>query len=1301
MNIENFTKPLFQVSVMDFISIFCLFQYQIILNELLLYSYLVISRAQNTTMSVKMASPMRFTNIEDDDPYKMEKQLANEIMETVYRLQLPFKLGNITEGRGNCFPIAMIDQLKRPEILSQLPATTANIVKHKSGHSLLRWAVKQYMEKSEHPTIIRYITQYRESEAIATGKTWTQYWKEMIKDKIWVDSVFIQSIAWYLKLDIMIILTTCTPDQPYLLISGNVEDKNIACTGPVVTLGAKSNIHYQSLLPIDVIDNPDQLNQESENSLAKPSKEITENKKAEIKNRSKSGPSKKDITNRAEEPSELQEINTKCKISSFMYKTEEKTLVFKVMPNGLTKCPICDTEVQYIMKHISKKGDCNRSLNIEILKVQFQLFNKESNRLDQVKRKRTSRIKQKENDSEKVKKVQNENKTNSRIKARLCNEDKLKADNREWKRLSLGKRKKEDHKQLKEDQNQWQRKHRRVENKSDRLREFREATMYSAVFICTCCQQRMFQSNVCLYTDELEKNINSIKHGHTQACIERSIETCMNGQTRKFICLTCVRHMKKKKIPPMSAMNGLKLKETDKEMKDQELELTELEGTLIAKNIIFQKIYQLPKSRWTALKDKLINIPLTDNDILNTLEQMPRTPNNAGLIGVALKRKKEYTNTHKHQLINPSKLFRVLEKLKSKGNPYYQFYDDHNEYKTRCKMSDPVGYDVMFYENDSVQGDIDEMVIDIESTNITDEIEKEKLHKDALDSDDAGEIEERDEIEYKTKDPVKKYQFTYNESLCMSNKYPEISFNTDESTVSVAPGEGKVPQDIMSEEDWDVKAFPHLNNLDGSNGKDQERDVRLTEQNYFIQRICNLEQRFAKSPAYMYAAIGYLEKKQLMRNINLAHTRGKEVISKSGEKSYQLEDGYRVLDNIQNTPRYWKQAKYEMLAKLDNLGPFQLFFTLSCADMRWDENFAAILRDRGWHINYEVIKDEEGNWDTIVKAKVKEKDEWKPIKQFIKEDVDESLHDLVRGNVLSATRYYHHRVKQFINKVVMGENNPMNVKYYTYKVEVQDRAAGHIHGTLWLNMNKIENLIRGPDGRLRQKTKEESDTQGPFQQLTGAFIKFRTNGTLTRDEINAVRNFVDEFTTVCTHENTVGKEVARIALEVNKHHHTKTCRKHDTTCRFGYPRFPAPYTIIVEPYKAQSTEEKEAVLSNYRKILRKVKDVLEDNEITTKIMERYSKQSESKEEYKENIVSRIKDLLKIAGVDYGEYIQALGTSKSGYSIVQMRDIDETYINSYNTEWLRAWNGNMDIQVVLDYFAVITTMQRMIQVLWKL
>jgi hypothetical protein len=153
-----------------------------------------------------------------------------------------------------------------------------------------------------------------------------------------------------------------------------------------------------------------------------------------------------------------------------------------------------------------------------------------------------------------------------------------------------------------------------------------------------------------------------------------------------------------------------------------------------------------------------------------------------------------------------------------------------------------------------------------------------------------------------------------------------------------------------------------------------------------------------------------------------------------------------------------------MIAKLDNLGPLHLFFTLSCADMRWDDNFASILHERGVEVKYRVLKDDEDNWDTIVEAKRTGGGDYKPIKQFIEEDIEESLHELIRGNVLSATRYFQQRVKHFIKTVAMGANNPMHVKNYTYKVEFQDRGAGHIHGTLWQRLDKIENMVREVDG---------------------------------------------------------------------------------------------------------------------------------------------------------------------------------------------------------------------------------------------
>ena len=68
-------------------------------------------------------------------------------------------------------------------------------------------------------------------------------------------------------------------------------------------------------------------------------------------------------------------------------------------------------------------------------------------------------------------------------------------------------------------------------------------------------------------------------------------------------------------------------------------------------------------------------------------------------------------------------------------------------------------------------------------------------------------------------------------------------------------------------------------------------------------------------------------------------------------------------------------------------------------------------------------------------------------------------------------------------------------------------------------------------------------------------------------------------------------------------------------------------------------------------------------------------------------------LLSLVGLNKEEeiklYEDALSCSTAGYSIIIERDIDEIFINSYNPEWARAWNGNTDIQLCLDYFAVIT------------
>ena len=127
------------------------------------------------------------------------------------------------------------------------------------------------------------------------------------------------------------------------------------------------------------------------------------------------------------------------------------------------------------------------------------------------------------------------------------------------------------------------------------------------------------------------------------------------------------------------------------------------------------------------------------------------------------------------------------------------------------------------------------------------------------------------------------------------------------NSVIVAPGEGKVPKNILFDDDWDIKAFPHLNSPNGKYGLHHDREVKLNPQSYFIQRVCNKNSKFAESPSFVYAAVAHMELSQIQRNINLIQCHGKEVTDESGNKSLKIEDPYSVHEDIKQKPRYWRK----------------------------------------------------------------------------------------------------------------------------------------------------------------------------------------------------------------------------------------------------------------------------------------------------------------------------------------------------------------------------------------------------------
>ena len=102
------------------------------------------------------------------------------------------------------------------------------------------------------------------------------------------------------------------------------------------------------------------------------------------------------------------------------------------------------------------------------------------------------------------------------------------------------------------------------------------------------------------------------------------------------------------------------------------------------------------------------------------------------------------------------------------------------------------------------------------------------------------------------------------------------------ANLNFAPAEGKIPVNFMDQEHWDIKSWPTLH-LDGKFGRDHKRKVKLTTQNYFQQRILNVDQRFAKTPGYIFAAMSHVEAQRLRSNANLSGYKGKRTVEEGGQ----------------------------------------------------------------------------------------------------------------------------------------------------------------------------------------------------------------------------------------------------------------------------------------------------------------------------------------------------------------------------------------------------------------------------------
>ena len=125
-------------------------------------------------------------------------------------------------------------------------------------------------------------------------------------------------------------------------------------------------------------------------------------------------------------------------------------------------------------------------------------------------------------------------------------------------------------------------------SKKDRFNYFNEDIVDGPKFVCFSCHRALFKKGVKFMKDE---DILKLVDKLDDNSLKKIGLDSMENLTNRNLCHTCHNWMRKGKVPCIHVSNGLTLDEVS-----EELDLTNLEQQLIARNLIFLKVKKLPRS---------------------------------------------------------------------------------------------------------------------------------------------------------------------------------------------------------------------------------------------------------------------------------------------------------------------------------------------------------------------------------------------------------------------------------------------------------------------------------------------------------------------------------------------------------------------------------------------------------------------------------------------------------------------------------------------------------------------------------
>ncbi|KAK0139103.1 ATP-dependent DNA helicase PIF1 [Merluccius polli] len=235
--------------------------------------------------------------------------------------------------------------------------------------------------------------------------------------------------------------------------------------------------------------------------------------------------------------------------------------------------------------------------------------------------------------------------------------------------------------------------------------------------------------------------------------------------------------------------------------------------------------------------------------------------------------------------------------------------------------------------------------------------------------------------------------------------------------------------------------------------------------------------------------------------------------------------------------------------------------------------------------------------------------------------------EILRSNPVTTMRMFDKRVEALYRDLILSPAQPLgNVVDFFYRVEFQHRGSPHIHCLVW-----VEDAPKF----------EEDDDQ-------------------------IVCNFVSKYITAQLPDPRTQPELYKKVTEVQIHskNHTRTCFKSlSSGCRFGFPKPPSRKTMITRPGDTDDS----LALEKAKSKLRPLNLLLNEPQTASLTLEQ---------------------LLAQCNLTLCEYEQCLHMMTKSSTVVMKRDPKDCWVNGYNPYLLDAWDANIDVQFILNYYSLI-------------